>query len=137
MEYDCVLNCGETCDVKDVISVDRWKQLKSKWERWKGLDRFGKVFDTFDWDNGPDGFYMHANCYISLSLKRKFEQSLKRKDQDTTEITSEKSADNDDKESSSATVKRLRSSIDGPVHAKDKCIWCMKGADTKHPDRLN
>ena len=78
---------------------------------------------------------MHANCYISLSSKRKFEQSLKRKDQDTTEITSEKSADNDDKESSSATVKGLRSLIDGPVHTKDKCIWCMKGADIKHPDR--
>ena len=61
MEYDCVLKCGKTCDVKDVISADRWDRLKPKSERWKGLDRFGEVFDTTDWDNGPDGFYMHAN----------------------------------------------------------------------------
>ena len=43
---------------------------------------------------------------IFLSPKRKFEQFLKRKDQDTTECTSDKSADNDDKETFSATVKR-------------------------------
>ena len=30
--------------------------------------------------------------------------------------------------------KRLRSVL-GPLHVKTKCVWCMQGADTKHPNR--
>ena len=33
--------------------------------------------------------------------------------------------------------KRLRSSMEGPLYDKTKCVWCMKGEDVKHPDRVN
>ena len=138
MDHDCVLKCGRVCDANDFISADRWGQLKSKSEKWKGLDRFGEIFDTTEWDNGPIGVYMHANCYLTLSSSRKLEQSGKRKEQDIAKYASEKSVESvesEGKETFSSASKRLRSSIGGPVHAKDKCIWCMKIADAKHPDR--
>ena len=32
-------------------------------------------------------------------------------------------------------AKRLCSSVAGPLSEKTKCVWCLKGEDTKHPNR--
>ena len=41
-----------------------------------------------------------------------------------------------DKESEGPSPKRLRSSVSGSLHNKTKCVWCMQGEDTRHPNRV-
>ena len=62
----------------DSFASDKWTKIKEKSLLWKGLDKFGSVFDTINWDNGPKGLYIHSSCLISLSSSRKLEQLKKR-----------------------------------------------------------
>ena len=140
-EYNCVLQCGERCNSAETISADIWAQLQTKTKEWKGLDRFGSVFESTQWERGAKDFFVHKSCYISISSKRKLGQAMKRKEKgyDEKEMNSSCAQQDDtvevEKEAQPSSPKRLRSSIGGPLHEKDKCVWCMKGADTKHPDR--
>ncbi len=67
---ECVMKCGNPCNVTDTISQVRWESLKSKSEKWSGLDKFGDVYSSTSWDTGPSGNYMHNSCYITISQKR-------------------------------------------------------------------
>ena len=55
----CVLQCGELCNeaTDTIISVESWENLKEKAQLWSGLDKFGDIYATVDWDNGPGGQY--------------------------------------------------------------------------------
>ena len=76
----CILQCGEFCDeTKDSItSIERWKNLKEKALLWRGLDKFGDVYATVDWDKGPMGQCVHDSCRLTLSNTRKLDQAKKR-----------------------------------------------------------
>ena len=137
MEYSCILQCGKNCKSTEIISAERWKQLEAKTKDWKGLDKFESIFESTQWEQGAEEFYMHHNCYLTLSSSRKLKQTLKRKEKENTETTSKglEHCDENEEECPPSTPKRLRSSLGGPIHSKDKCIWCMIGADSKHPNR--
>jgi len=54
----CILQCGKRlCDkANDLISsIERWETKKQKALLWIDLDKFGNVYATVDWDNGPAG----------------------------------------------------------------------------------
>ena len=49
-QYVCILQCGELCDSTDTISIERWSKLKEKTKEWRGLDKFGCVYETTQWE---------------------------------------------------------------------------------------
>lgn len=52
-QSQCVLQCGELIDDRNdcfKISQERWDKLKSQSQSWRGLDKFGDVYDTVDWE---------------------------------------------------------------------------------------
>ena len=61
------------------ITEAKWEQIKEKSLQWRGLHRFGNVYDQVDWENCPNGLYMHHSCYVTLSSKHKLSQFQKRK----------------------------------------------------------
>ena len=139
MAYECLLhvNCGKTCSSTYVISKNKWESLKQKSQNWLGLDKFGDVYNSTPWENGPAGFYVHPTCYINISSSEHLERARKRKEKesDTLPSSSPKPMSEDNPETH-PSPKRLRSSIGGPIHDKTKCVWCMKGADSRHPNRI-
>lgn len=76
----CVLQCGELCnEATDAItSVGRWENLKQKALLWSGLDTFGDVYTTVNWENGHNGQCVHKACSLHLATTRKLEQAKKR-----------------------------------------------------------
>ena len=145
MPYECVLKCGDPCKSSDTIGQGKWESLQTKTKNWSGLDKFGDVYYTTSWTDGPSGHYMHQTCYISVSSSKRLKQSQQRKnkDSDSTQCanqgpSSDLQADNpmrSDEAQLPLPPKRLRSSVSGPIHDKTKCVWCMQGADTKNPTR--
>ena len=57
----CILQCGGLCnETTDAIAcVESWDNIKKKALLWRGLDKFGDVYATVDWDNGPSGQWMY------------------------------------------------------------------------------
>ena len=43
------------------------QSVQSKSQNLSGFDGFGNVYNNIVWRNGPDGYYMHKACYITLS----------------------------------------------------------------------
>ena len=128
MVYECVLKCGKPCTLADTITESRWIGLKSKTQKWSGLDKYGDVYCSTLWNNGPENFYVHDGCVLTLSSSRKLEQAKKRKERTTEALyqpscsqTSEPDVETD----KPLPAKRLRSSMSGPLHDKTKCVWCM------------
>ena len=135
--YECVLQCGASCLSSDTITEGKWSKLQQKAESWVGLDKFGTIFKDTLWENGPLGFYMHNSCYITVCSNRSLDQAKNRKEKEGLIRPSQDQVDEAVEEDScqSPEPKRLRSSIDGPLSCKDKCVWCRKGPDKKHPNR--
>ena len=75
---NCLL-CKKACKQSCTISQLKWESLKTKSEKWIGLDRFGDIFETTDWTDDPKNYFMHNSCYMSLSSGRLIEQALNRK----------------------------------------------------------
>ena len=76
----CILQCGKLC-VKasdSISSTERWETIKKKALLWSGLDKFGDVYATVDWDNGPAGQYVHDSCRLTLCNSKKLEQAKRR-----------------------------------------------------------
>ncbi|KAL8620626.1 hypothetical protein ACOMHN_029517 [Nucella lapillus] len=76
----CVLQCGEPCDetTNAITSIHRWESIKKKAQLWRGFDKFGDVYTSIIWDNGPEGQYVHNSCVLTLSNARKLEQAKNR-----------------------------------------------------------
>lgn len=133
----CVLQCGVLCDkdTDSITSVARWANLKKKALLWKGLDKFGDVYTTVDWDNGPIGRCVHNTCMLTFSNAKKLEQAIKRQRKEDFEESQcqSSSTSNVCSPSVAPASKRLRSSL-GPIHDKTKCVWCCAPESKKHPE---
>ena len=140
-EYECILLCGKLCSADDCLdnfTLAKWDSMKDKATKWKGLDTFGNVHCSVDWEKGPKGHHMHRSCYASLSSKSRLSQAEQR--QHKSEQSLQERAEALDHESDptleTRACKSLRSST-GPLHEKTSCIWCMKGANHKNKNRNN
>ena len=126
MSYECVLKCGKPCESSDKINQGKWGRLQSKAKNWSGLDKFGHVYTTTSWQDGPGNHYIHQSCYISISSSDKLEKARRRTNQESdiaqcssSEMPAQKALC--DKESEGPSPKRLRS-VSGPLHDKTKCV---------------
>ena len=135
--FQCVLGCNNQCNAEDVISAEKWKTLKSKTALWKGLDKFGAVNESIPWSNGPDGFHMCDNCYFTLKSNRSLDQARKRQEKGKKRTDLPEHTPAAEENLCQSSSKRLRSSIGGTLQPKNTCVWCLAGADTRHPDRKN
>ena len=94
----CILQCGSLCNeaTDSIKSTQRWENIKQKALLWSGLDKFGHVYETVDWDKGPVGKCVHEACMLTLCNSKKLEQAKKRqKQQETDECPSQSSVLND------------------------------------------
>ena len=68
----CVLGCGNLCcEATDAIgTVESWTNIKEKAQLWSGLDKFGDVFESVDWENGPGKQCVHKTCKLTLYPRR-------------------------------------------------------------------
>ena len=134
--FFCQQECNE--DKTDYLT-DSWNKLKAVALEWKGLDKYGNVFESVNWDNGPSGSSFHKLCKskqlhpAALTSKRKLEQSKARKAK--AETSALKSCNDSSSEDVSLSSRRLSHSTTGLLYNKDLCIWFMKPEDTKHSGR--
>ena len=73
LNLQCVLQCNQPCtaaDSLDHITDSKWNQIKEKSLHWKGLEKFGNVYEKVNWEIGPHGLYMHRYCHFTWSSKR-------------------------------------------------------------------
>ena len=64
---ECLFQCGDPCTEADEDYVsditkhvpNRWTNFEKQALLWKGLDRFGDLYDTVDWKKGAKGYVMH------------------------------------------------------------------------------
>ena len=124
----CILKCGEACsdgDSRDGCSIESWKRLEEKALLWKGLDKFGDVYDDTDWESGSVGKFIHKQCRLIMFTPKRLDQAQtrKRKHDESPQSTSvlEEACVSD-----YSSPKKLRSKT-GMVHEKQLCVWCMKG----------
>ena len=73
----CVLQCGGLCNAAtDAITSDkRWVNLKKKALLWSCLDKFGDIYKTVNWENGPSRKYIHDSCRLTICNSKKLEQA--------------------------------------------------------------
>ena len=119
---------------KDAIaSVERWEHIKKN--LWKGLDKFGNVYDTVIWDNGPSGQCVHDSCRMTLSNSIKWDQAKQRLKRNVADRSPSltPSTSYSDLIVEAPSNKRLRSSL-GVIYDKTKCVWCCKGESKKQPE---
>ena len=134
-QFSCLLQCQKPCDASNAIDnlgKEAWEKLKLKAFNWKGLDMFGNVYDTVNWQQGPSGKHVHGNCRFGISSSDKLNRAKTR--QQKRERDSASHECQDDHDLAGPAPKCLRSSV-GIVHNKNLCVWCMKPEDTKHPER--
>lgn len=117
-----------------------WKQIqyypiikgqKTLAQQWHHLDRFGTVYDTVNWDAGPQNVFLYKICKITFCSKRHMQLSINRQDKSwaAEEIIQEHS-----NSSTSCSVEQSRAAS-GLIHDKNLSAWCMKPEDEKHPTR--
>ena len=68
--------------------------MEDKSRNWCGLDTSRDAFDRVDWENGPEGMYLHSNCKMKLFNKRSLEQARKRMEKERAQ-REEKNKDDD------------------------------------------
>ena len=105
----------------------------------KGLDKFGDVWDTTNWEDGQQGRFMHNSCYVTLCSSKKHEQAVIRdaKARDAAKkitTSTSQSPVHSDSLPTSLLQKRTRLST-GFIYKKDQCVWCMKKEDKKRLNR--
>ena len=147
----CFFQCGEPCTEEDEDFVPeitkhaptRWEKFKNQAYLWRGLDRFGEIYDTVDWKKGGEGLVMHDKCRITFMTDRKLKQAMKRKEKETN-LKAQQEKEKADTAGSSQMKddnpfpRATRSSFGScGLHDKNKCVWCFKPPDAKHPDPSN
>ena len=130
----CIL-CNEECaEDKSSLSAEAWERMKDKASDWKGLLKFGDVFDTVNWEAGPEGVFFHKRCRITLASKKSLDQARRKQENNDKE-----------KQTPGTSIDQTRSSLSGGrssrskglLHHKHMCIWCMKPDDSKHGNKLS
>ena len=119
----------------DSITSAAWDKIKCKALNWKGLDTFGNIYDSVDWELGLRDKHVHSNCRVDISSSEKLSRSKTRQQKRERKSpypdeTSDSNCDCDPTQSSTAS-KCLRSSV-GIVHDKHLCVWRMQPEDTQH-----
>ena len=139
----CLL-CTEECQEEFKSNLDGWNNLEENSRNWCGLDNFGDASGRVNWENGPEGMYLHFNCKMKLFNKRFLEQARKRKEKERAQREEEEKNKDDDQDRKrsqleSPEIPKItpRRSSTGRVHSKNLCIWCIKLEDTRHKDRKN
>ena len=103
----CIL-CKETCVEREkFIQKEDWDKLRDKELEWKGLDKYGDVCETVDWETDPAGKLWHKACKREICGERKLEQAKTRKrksDERVSKIVEEKKSNNDPVPTSSLSV---------------------------------
>ena len=75
----CIL-CNEECDEdKSNLSAEAWERMKDKAKDWKDLPKFGNVYDTINWEAGPNGVFFHKRCRTALASQRGLQQAVRKK----------------------------------------------------------
>ena len=62
----CKKECNED---KSDYPTDSWNKLKAVELEWKGLDKYGNVFESVNWDNGPSGSFFISYARLSSQVK--------------------------------------------------------------------
>jgi len=76
----CIL-CGLPCDEdRSNATPEVWANLKSLVLQWHGLDWFGTVYWTVNWDGGPKNVFFHQVCKTTLFSKRDVQLAKTRRD---------------------------------------------------------
>ena len=91
----CLL-CTEECQEECKSNLDGWKNLEEKSQNWCGLDTFGDAFDRVNWENGPEGMYLHSNWKMKLFNKRSLEQVRKSREKERAQREEEEKIEDDD-----------------------------------------
>ena len=76
---ECVLKCGKPCARRgntDQITLDKWSKIQITAKEWKGLDKFGDIWNRTNWEDGQRGCFMHNSCYITLYSSKKRKQAI-------------------------------------------------------------
>ena len=119
----------------------KWDELKLKSEKWIGLDTYGEAFISINWNDDYKKYYLHHNCYITISSSQKLKLAQNR--------ARKRAAEADCMHNESGAhcsiefpdypqlKKHLRSSVLGPLHNKSMCVWCRKGTDKKNSNKKN
>ena len=69
-EQLCII-CNCACEEdKSNLPDHAWITLRDQLEQWRGLDRFGTVYDNISWDDGPEGLYFHKLCKAQVANTR-------------------------------------------------------------------
>lgn len=56
----CIL-CGDLCDEdRSQYPIELWTVLKSQAKEWQNLEKYGNVYSTVNWDEGPQGKFFHV-----------------------------------------------------------------------------
>ena len=72
----CIL-CGTECDEdKSNLSSEAWECMKDKAKDWKGLLKFGNVYDTINWEAGANGVFFQRQCRTMLASPRGLQQAV-------------------------------------------------------------
>jgi len=132
----CLLQCGVPCNEANdaIVNVESWENLKKKALLWSGLDKFGDVYATVDWNNGPGRQCVHKACKLTLWNTRKLEQAKARQTKLEVEVCPVQSSSMSVAflPAADPPAKRLRSSVEGLIHEKTKCVWCCKPESPKN-----
>ena len=49
---NCII-CGKYCEeTRHILHDDDWKIFQETAIKWKGLDRFGELYDSVQWESG-------------------------------------------------------------------------------------
>ena len=70
--------CNALCNDTEGIGKQQWETLKKHLEKWRGLDKFGELYDSVDWDAGPTGNYIHKSCGLKIASSQFLDLALKR-----------------------------------------------------------
>ena len=122
-ELECMLLCNKECSEDHLIndiSSTKWENIKEKSKLWQGLDKFGAVYKTYNWDCKPKAVYMHKNCYLMLCGTSHRAKAMKRKSNQVK--SDEHPEENRDEKRPCYQPKSTRSSM-GALHKKDVCVW--------------
>ena len=77
IETLCIL-CNEACSEKCKLQEVGWNSMRENAKAWIGLDTFGTVSETVDWENDPEIYFLHNNCKLKLHNARPLDQAKKR-----------------------------------------------------------
>ena len=64
--------------------------MKVKAQEWKGLRKFGTIYDSVDWEAGPKGVvFFHKRCRAALAVQSGLQQAKRYQEAEQKQVTQE------------------------------------------------